>query len=369
MWDLEYKKIAIVCDWIKDWWGAELVLEQFLEIFPKADIFTSVYFPKKEELFKNRKITTSFIQYIPFLNKSHKLALTLRPKAFENFDLSEYDIVISSASAESKGVITKPETLYICYCHTPTRYFWSHYHEYINMMEFGILNPIWKWLMPKIVHSLRKWDFLASQRPDFFLANSKNTALRIKKYYWREAKVIYPWIPLENYIFNEKKEDFYLYVGRCIPYKKFDLVVDAFNENWKNLVLVTNTNNRLFRKLKKKSKENITWKLNISEKETRELFSKTKAFLFPPEEDFWLVPVEAMASWTPVIAFGKWWALETVVEWKTWIFFGEQTVESLNNAIKKFEKMSFDAKDINKYAKNFSKEKFSKEILKFINEN
>lgn len=363
---LNWKKIAIVCDWIKDMWWAEVVLAQLLEIFPEADIFTSIFFQKWNPIFDWKKIITSSIQNIPLLNKSHKLALTLRPKAFERFDFSGYDIVISSTTAESKWIITKPETLFICYCHTPTRYFWSHYHEYINMMEFWILNPIGKWFMPRLVHNLRKWDFLAAQRPDYFLANSKNTKNRIKKYYNREAEVVYPWIDTEKFIFSSEKKDFYLYVWRCIPYKKFDLIVDAFNKNWKKIVIITNTDNKLFRKLKSISKENISWKLNISFEEIKKYYSEAKAFLFPPEEDFWLVPIEAMASWTPVIAFWKWWALETVVDSETWVFFGEQTVESLNKAIERFEKLSFDYDKIKKHSEKFDKKYFKQNILEFI---
>lgn len=363
---LNWKKIAIVCDWIKDMWWAEVVLAQLLEIFPEADIFTSIFFQKWNPIFDWKKIITSSIQNIPLLNKSHKLALTLRPKAFERFDFSGYDIVISSTTAESKWIITKPETLFICYCHTPTRYFWSHYHEYINMMEFWILNPIGKWFMPRLVHNLRKWDFLAAQRPDYFLANSKNTKNRIKKYYNREAEVVYPWIDTEKFIFSSEKKDFYLYVWRCIPYKKFDLIVDAFNKNWKKIAIITNTDNKLFRKLKSISKENISWKLNISFEEIKKYYSEAKAFLFPPEEDFWLVPIEAMASWTPVIAFWKWWALETVVDSETWVFFGEQTVESLNKAIERFEKLSFDYDKIKKHSEKFDKKYFKQNILEFI---
>lgn len=229
----------------------------------------------------------------------------LRPYAFESFDLSEYDIVISSSSAESKGVITKPETLHFCYCHTPTRYFWSHYHEYLNMTEFGFLNPIAKWLMPKIIHKLRMWDFLSSKRVDYFIANSKNTASRINKYYKKEACVIYPGLDLENIPFSEEKQDYYFYNGRCIPYKKFDLIVDAFNKNGKKLIIATNTDNKLYRSLKAKSKENITWKFGLNLDEINEIHSKARAFLFPPEEDFGLVPIAAMASGTPVIAYKK----------------------------------------------------------------
>lgn len=363
--DLQKLKIAIVADWIKDFGGAELVLSHIMEAFPKADIYTSVFF-SKHKVFENKNIKTSFIQKIPFLNKSHKLALTLRPRAFESFDLSEYDVVITSTSAESKGVITKPETLQICYCHTPTRYFWSHYHEYLNMMEFWILNFLWKWLMPKLVHNLRKWDLVASFRPDYFIANSKNTASRINKYYKRKANVIYPSLDLSEFKFCNNKADYYLYVWRCIPYKKFDLIVDAFNKNSKKLILCTNTDNKLYRELKGKSKENIEWIFNPSREKLIKLYGEAKAFLFPPEEDFWLVPVEAMATGTPIIAYGKWWGLETVVENKTWVFFGEQTSESLNKKIEDFEKLDFDSNEIRKHAENFDKEVFKENLKKFI---
>lgn len=366
MQNLETKRTAIICDWIKDWGWAEIVLEQLLEIFPYADIYTSVFFQDKNLVFKWRKITTSFIQNIPLLNKSHKLALTLRPLAFESFDLSEYDIVISSSSAESKWVITKPDTLHICYCHTPTRYFWSHYHEYINMMEFGLLNPIAKWLMPKLVHKLRQWDFVASKRPDAFIANSQNTAKRIEKYYKRESEVIYPCLDIKNIAFETEKDDYYFYNGRCIPYKKFDLIVEAFNTNWKKIKIATNTDNKLYRKLKAKSNHNIEWILTWDIEVVNQLHSKAKAFLFPPEEDFWLVPIAAQATWTPVIAYWKWWALETVVDWKTWVFFENQTSNSLNKAIEQFETMSFDAKSIRGHAEMFDKKIFKEKLVEFI---
>ncbi len=362
---LENKKIAIVCDWIKDMWWAELVLSHFLEIFPDADIITSVLWQDNNPIFKWRNIKTSFIQKIPLLNKSHKLALFLRPYAFESFDLSEYDIVISSTTAEAKWIITKPNTIHFCYCHTPTRYFWSHYFEYINMMEFGFLNPIAKYLMPKIVHNLRVWDFNASKRVDYFIANSHNTAWRILKYYWQKSEVIHPWIDTNDFYIWEKK-DFYLYVWRVIPYKKFDLVVDSFNKNWKKLIICTNTPNKLQKYLESISKDNITWIIHPTREELLKYYAEARWFLFPPEEDFWLVPIEAMASWTPVIAFAKWWALETVLDWKTWIFFKKQSIRSLNNAIEEFEKFEFNSIAIKNYSKNFDKKYFQEKIINFI---
>lgn len=366
--NLQEKKVAVVCDWIKDFWWAELVLSHILELFPKADIYTSVFFQDKHSIFLDHKITTSFIQRIPFLNKSHKLALFLRPFAFESFDLSDYDIVISSTTAEAKWIITKPDTIHFCYCHTPTRYFWSHYFEYMNMMEFGILNFIWKRLMPKIVHHLRKWDFLASKRVDYFISNSNNTKNRIKKYYKSDATTIYPWIDTDKFYISPKK-DYYLYVWRVIPYKKFDLIVDTFNKNWKKLIICTNTKNKLYKELKNKSKENITWILSPTREELNRYYSEAKWFLFPPEEDFWLVPVEAMASGTPVIAYRKWWSLETIIEWETGIFFDDQTVESLEKAIEKFEQINFSPEKIKKYSQKFSKKNFKINFYEFIEKN
>ncbi len=362
------KKVAIVCDWIWDWWGAEIVLEQLLELLPDADIFSSVFWQADNPIFQWKKITTSGIQKFPILNKKHKLASILRPQAFESFDLRDYDIVISSSSAESKWVITKPNTLHICYCHTPTRYFWSHYHEYKNMMEFWILNPIAKFFMPWIIHKLRAWDYCAAQRPDIFIANSKNTQSRIKKYYNRNSHVIYPCLNLDSIPYSQKKQDYYFYAWRVIPYKKFDLVIDAFNQNGLSLKIAANTDNKLARELQKKSKPNIEWIFETNNKKINKLHANAKAFLFPPEEDFGLVPIAAMATWTPVIAYWKWWALETINH-DTWIFFDQQTPESLNTAIQKFENMKFDPKKIRSHAQNFDKSVFKSEFIKMIKKN
>ena len=189
---LDGLRIAIVCDWLRDDGGAELVVRHLSEIFPQADIYTSVYEPRAFLWLAGRRVVTSFIQGLPFFASRPKLALMFRPFAFESFDLSGYDIVISSSSAESKGVITKPETLHVCYCHTPTRYFWSHYHEYRDMMEFGWLDALGRALMPYIVSRLRIWDLAAAARVDAFIANSENTRRRIAKYYRRDAVVVYP---------------------------------------------------------------------------------------------------------------------------------------------------------------------------------
>lgn len=411
-------RIAIVADWLIDFGWAELVISHLLEAFPEADIYTSVCF-MKHPMLEWRKVYTSWLQKVPFFNKYHKLAGILRPWAFRSFDLSWYDVVITSSSAESKQVsmgkwLKKTKAPVIVYCHTPIRYYWSHFEEYKNMMEFGWLNPIAKWVLNLFIWWLRKVDLEAVKKVDYFIANSKNTAERIQKYYERESVVIYPgvntiidpryvrkirsfgelwdahdevneeiqdgsnvsWISENESLWASKvsqwQENFpnissyFISIGRCIPYKKFDLLVDAFNENGKNLVLITNTNNPLYKELKEKSKPNITWKLLISQDEKNNLLAWAKGFVFPPEEDFWLVPIESMTYGIPVIAYGKWWALETVVEWVTGIFFPEQTTVALNATIEKFETMEFDKNAIMNHAKEFDKTVFQRKIIDFI---
>lgn len=368
---VKWKKVALVADWIKDWWWAEKVFGDIMEIFPDADIFSSVFYQFNNPIFENRRIFVSFMQKIPFLGKLHKIVPFLRPLAFESLDLTWYDIVISSSSAESKWIITKPETIHICYCHTPTRYYWSHYFEYFERLEFGVLNPIARYMMPRFIHYLRKWDFCAAQRVDYFIANSINTQRRIAKYYKRNSQVIYPTIDVNSFPFSEIKEDYYFYVGRCIPYKKFDLLVDSFNENGKRIILATATNNKLYRDLVARSKPNIEWKFELTNVQVRDYMSRAKATLFPSEEDFGIVPIESMACWTPVIAYSKWWALESVRDknpllFSTWIFFDKQSIESLNSSIEDFEKREFDYHKLREYSYNFDVSNFKKEFVEFI---
>ena len=300
----ENRRVAIICDWLKDWGGAEQVLYDLLAVFPHADVYSSVFFPDRFPELVGR-VKTTFLDRIPFVRSHPKLFPFLRPYAFESLDLSGYDIVISSSSAESKGVIVKPETLHICYCHSPTRYYWSHTFEYQNHPEFGILNPLARLVMPLFFHRLRLWDFAASSRPDFYIANSENTANRIAKYYRRDSVVITPGIDSDAFSLQIEKEDFYLAVGRCIPYKRFDLLVDAFNENGKPLVIVSGTDNPLRAELMRRSGPNISWETDISDDRKIELYQSARAFVFPPEEDFGMVPIEAMLCGTPVIAYGK----------------------------------------------------------------
>lgn len=370
---LSEKKVAIVADWLIDFGGAELVIQELLDMFPNAEIFTSVCF-MSHPMLENRKIHTSFLQKIPFLNKKHKLAGVFRHWAFRQFDFSDFDFVICSSSAESKNVACgkwrkkHPNIPVFVYCHTPIRYYWSHYQQYLEMMEFGFFNPLAKKIFPKIVGWLRKKDLEAARNVNVFWANSKTTAARIQKFYHRDAEVIYPGIDTKQFFpkKNTQKKDFFLSIGRCIPYKKFDLLVEAFNHNGKNLVLATNTDNLLYRELKAKSQKNISWIFAPTPTLRNQLYREARAFLFPPEEDFGLVPVEAMASGTPVIAFGKGGATETIKNGVTGIFFDKQTADSLNNAISAFENMDFSQEELIRHAQKFDKKSFRDGIFSSI---
>ncbi|MBU1083082.1 glycosyltransferase, partial [Patescibacteria group bacterium] len=212
-------KVAIVADWLTSRGGAERVVLEFADIFPDADIFASVFKRKQFPELAKRKVYTSFLQTMP-LGTKHQLWPTLRPKAMEQLNLDAYDLVISSSSAEAKGIITKPETLHICYCHTPTRYYWSHYHYYLRHPEYGLFNPIVQYVMPKFIHHLRLWDRVAADRVDKFIANSHHIATRIKKYYEADAVVIYPPVDSERFAIDPNPEDYFLIVGRQTGYKR-----------------------------------------------------------------------------------------------------------------------------------------------------
>ncbi len=379
-------RTAIIADWLIDFGWAELVISHLLEMYPEADIFTSVCY-MDHPMLEWHRVYTSWIQRIPFFNKKHKLAGILRPWAFRNFDLSEYDVIISSSSAEAKNAgysKRKPWAKHFCYCHTPTRYYWSHAKEYEDMMEFGLLNPLVKAVFRLVKWWMQRVDYEAAQQVDYFIANSQTTAERIQKYYNRESEVIYPGVESSLQKAESRKQEkqdndsdlptancqlptpYYLGMSRCIPYKRLDLLVDAFNDNGKNLILCTATDTALYHELRTKSKSNIEWKFRVSNEEKNTLMENARAFLFPPEEDFGLVPVEAMMMWTPVIAYGKWGATESVVDGETGIFFDPQTPESLNATIEKFETLEWDRERIRARGMEFSKEKFQKNILVFI---
>lgn len=357
-------KIALVHDYLVQYGGAERVLEAFAEIFPKAPIFTMVYDQKlMGKSFSNKKIHTSFLQKIPLIGSHHRLFPLLMPMAIEQFDLSEYDIVLSDSNSYAKGVITMPKTLHITYCHTPMRYAWDDCHKYLREFKYS---KITKKLVPFAMNYIRLWDKISADRPDQYIANSNFVSWRIKKYYNKEAVVIYPPVSAEKFYISPKTEKYYLMVGRALPYKRFDIVIQAFNNL--ELPLKVIGKGPEMDKLKKNAKDNIEFLGYLDDKKISDYYSKCQAFVFPSEEDFGITPLEAMASGRPVIAFRGGGALESVLENKTGLFFNEQTSRSIIEVVKDFNSDRFDAEEIRKYALGFDKEIFKKKIKEFVEE-
>lgn len=366
-------KIAIIHDWLVTYAGAEKVLEQLLMIYPNADLFSLVDFidEGKRDFILNKNVNTSFIQKFPFAQKKYRSYLPFMPLAIEQLDVSKYDIVISSSHAVAKGVITGPDQLHISYVHSPIRYAWDLQHQYLK--EAGLERGMKGWIAKAILHYIRNWDYRTANGVDYFVANSKFIARRIWKVYRREADVIYPPVDVSAFTFHDKKEDFYLTASRMVPYKKIDLIVEAFSQMPdKKLVVIGDGPD--FNKIKVKAGSNVELLGYQPFEVLRDYMQRAKAFVFAAEEDFGITPVEAQACGTPVIAYGKGGALETVrgygqTEKPTGLFFEEQTVKSLVDSIKLFENISDDIKyeDCRENALRFSPERFRKEFEDYVN--
>lgn len=360
-------KVAIIHDWLVTWGGSEQVLGQIVQLYPDSDIYALIdFFPEAERDFiLNKKVTTSFIQRLPFAKKKYRSYLPLMPLAIEQFDLSEYDLIISSSHAVAKGVLTNSSQIHICYCHTPMRYIWDLQNQYLKWRK---LNKGIKGLITKtILHYVRIWDLSTTNRVDHFITSSHYIARRIKKIYGRDSTVIYPPVDIEKYHIGNIKEDFYLTASRMVPYKRIDLIVEAFSEmSGKRLIVIGDGPE--FKNVKRKAKKNIELLGYQKDNILKEYLQKAKAFVFAAEEDFGILPVEAQACGTPVIAFGRGGVLETVVEDKTGIFFKEQTAKSLIEAINIFEKKQdmFKPDEIRKNVARFSTDRFRKEFRDFI---
>ncbi len=362
---------ALIHDHLAQDGGAEKVLKVIGSMFPQAPIYTLLYEPKNvAKNFSNRRIETSVIQKLPGGVRHYKWYLYFMPMAVEFFDLHTYDLVISDASAFSKGVITSPDTVHICYCHTPTRYLWSDTHEYLNELPYN------KWLkkiISLVLGRLRLWDYIAAQRVDYFIANSKVVAQRIKKYYRRDSVVIYPPVEVEKFkisdLSQQRDEDKYFLAGcRLAPYKRIDLVITAFKKLGAGYHLKIFGDGLDLKRLQKMagSNSNIEFLGRVSEEKKIDLFSKAQAFINPQEEDFGITVVESMASGRPVIAYKKGGAKETVIPGETGIFFDEQTPDSLILAIKSFKSEDFSSSFIRQYAEKFSVSRFKDQLSTFI---
>lgn len=347
-------KVALVYDRVNKFGGAERVLLTLHQIFPEAPLYTLVYDRTSTPWANVFKVIPTFLNRIGFLKNRHELLAPVASMAFETLDFHEFDVVISITSGDAKSVITKPGQLHICYCLTPTRYFWSGKDQYASDTKFKII--------PKWLHKyFRTTDLLISKRPDKYIAISNEVQDRIKKYYNRESSVIYPSIE-DKFYSNEyhtvNKRGYYLIVSRLVPYKRVDLAIRSFNILKKPLVIV-GTGSELSN-LRKIAGPNIKFVESVDDTILINLYKDAKAVIFPQEEDYGLVPIEAQACGTPVIAFGKGGALETVIDNKTGVFFENQTTKSLVNAVNKFEGLVINYDDCQKNAQRFNSTTFKK---------
>lgn len=349
-------KIAIVHDWLMSQGGAEKVLKEILELYP-APVFTLFQAHSNSV---NAKVNHSFLQKMPLAMTKYRNYLPFYPAAIEQFDLSAYDLILSSSHAVAKNVKTHENQLHICYCHTPMRYAWDlegQYLETAGALKAAVARQVFKYL--------RKWDLNATSRVDCFVANSSYVAERIKRLYNRDASVIYPPVETSNFEVSSKKGDYYLTVSRMVPYKMVDLIVEAFNAMPEKKIKIVGDGPEL-EKLKKGAGKNIEFLgflPNVSE-----LMGSARGFVFAAEEDFGIAPVEAQAAGVAVVAFGKGGALETVVEGKTGLFFREQTAESLREAVEEFEKITWNGNLIRKHAEKFGVERFKREFKQFVDQ-
>lgn len=334
-------KIAIVHDWLTVYAGAERVLEQMLQVFPDADLFSTVDFLPREHrnFILNKPVTTSFVQKMPFVEKRYRHYLPLMTLAVEQFDLSRYDLVISSSHAVAKGVLTGPDQLHLCMCYSPIRYAWDLQHQYLKEsgLTSGLKGGMAKWLL----HKMRIWDYRTAQGVDEFIAISHFIARRIKKVYGRDSSIIYPPVDVSGFSLREDKEDFYLTASRMVPYKKIDLIVKAFSQMPDKRLVVIGDGPE-FQKIRSTAGNNVVLLGFQDYSSLKDHMQRARAFVFAAEEDFGIAPLEAQACGTPVIAFGKGGALETirglVTEKPSGVFFAEQEPESLRAAVAQFEK-------------------------------
>lgn len=358
-------RVAIIHDWLVEIGGAEKVLAEFINMYPDSEVFSTVDYltnTQRNKILNGKRSSTSFIQNLPW-SKGYKKYFPLMPLAIANLDLSGFDLIISCSSSVAKGVITGPDQLHVCYCHSPMRYAWDLQHQYLK--ESG-LNTGLKGILAKfMLHRMRAWDVVSSFGVDHFIANSDFISRRIKKVYRRDATVIYPSVAIDEFEVVEKKSDYYFTCSRMVPYKKIDLIVEAFaTMPDKKLVVIGDGPD--MKKVKEKSAANVTLMGYQSFEVLKEKMANAKAFVFAAEEDFGIVPVEAQACGTPVIAFGKGGALETVKNGVSGIFFDEQSIGSLSEAIHRFESMTFDTALIRANSEGFSTARFSSEVENFI---
>jgi glycosyltransferase involved in cell wall biosynthesis len=362
-------KIAIVHDWFTTYAGSEKCVESFTNIWPQADVYTLFNFLNPEQkkiIMKDKVPVTSSLQNWRFVKKYYRKLLPLFPYAIEQFDLSNYDLVISSSHAVAKGVLTNSNQLHINYCHTPVRYAWDLTHQYLN--ESGLSRGVRGLIAKSILHYIRMWDVTASNRVDYFVANSNYIAGRIKKIYRRDSEVIYPPVDTSHFSLQTKKENYYLAASRFVPYKRIDLIVKAFSMMPdKQLIVIGEGPDE--DKIKLEASSNIKFLGYQSNEKLREYIQNAKAFIFAADEDFGIMIIEALSCGTPVIAYNRGGAAETIVDNKTGIHFSEQSAVSIKDAVDKFENnlKMFNPVLLSEYARQFDRKVFEEKIKSFVN--
>jgi glycosyltransferase involved in cell wall biosynthesis len=361
--DIQDLNVAIVHDWLVGG-GAERVVLELHRMFPEAPIYTSYCSPEWRERLDG-KVVTGFLQRWPF-SALRKFVGILRIWWFTRLDFSGYDLVISSSgNGEAKGIRTPKGTKHICYCHSPTHYYWRHYDQYMRQPGFGVFDPLARLGLRLLVGPLRRWDLRAAQHPNYFIANSSHIQADIKKYYGRDATVIYPPIDIERFAAaTPKTRHGFVTAGRQVPYKRTDIIIEACNKLQLPLTVIGRGPDH--ERLTKLAGPTITFLNNVSDAEMPELFASAQAFLFAAHEDFGVTPVEAMAAGTPVIAYKAGGALDYVTEGKTGLFFPEQTTESLMTTLQSFQPSNFNPQTIQHHAQTFSTTAFHQRMQEFI---
>jgi len=361
---MEKVRIALVHDWLTGRRGGEKVLEVLAELYPHAPVFTLIHFPGSQHpALEAGDIRTSFIQRLPLLKKRYRSYLPLFPLAVEMFDLQDFDLIISSSHCVAKGAIPRPDAMHISYIHSPMRYAWNQYFAYFAPSRLGWIS---RRLIPPVLHRLRIWDTVTCHRVDHFAANSRAVAQRIRRYYGRQAEVIYPPVDTEFFRPGEKSGDYYLIVTALVPYKRVDLAIEAFRHRREILQIVGDGPE--FKALRRSAPSNVRFLGPISDGELRSLYQEARALIMPGEEDFGINSIESQACGVPVIAYGRGGANETVVSGRTGHLFSQPTPAGLSDALDKFQTMAFNKREIRAHAERFSRAIFKTKISAFLRE-
>jgi len=356
-------KTALVHDWLNQIGGAEDVLEVLVDLYPDVPIYTSLYW--RDEMpahWRQWDIRTSFIDRLPLAQRRQQLYFPFYPMAFEQFSFKDYDLVISNKSGFCHGIITSPKTLHICYCLTPTRYVWR-YQQYAEQEN---LNPLFRAVLPLFLTNLRMWDRLAADRVDHFIAISQTVRQRIAKIYRREATIIYPPVDITRFAPADRVEDFYLIVGRLVPYRRIDILIEAFNRMQKPLLIAGSGRDR--ERLEGMSGPTIEFLGRVPDDSLPDLMARCRAFMWPGEEDFGISPIQAMAAGRPVIAYAAGGALETVIPGLSGVLFREQTPEAIVEAVEQFDALAVDGRAIARFAAQFDAANFKRQMRQFVDE-